>query len=1626
MTHLLWKYYWEDDVDKFRRLLSPASFTGPNTGRSPNIGGYGGSGSPGGFGTSPRPTPRLRKSLGFGASSGNARNGGSGLGRSEVNSRDYTGLTVLLRAASSTAENAVSFVEALLEHPAIDIYIQDPESGWNALHRALYTGNISIARLLLEKERKDLTGHTASVHRVGQLIKTKDHEGNSPFDLYNSSIGERNLRDSVDDEESDDGSGSEEVEAVQGSTPSLAGLGALGEDLYAFGSNRNLCLGFGDQDDRQFPERVYLNRPDHLLRRFYTEYLEDAGLEGPTSHDLAKIPTLVLNRPLVFQDVVLSKFHSAVLTTDPVSNLYVCGIGRGGRLGLGDENTRFTFTAVGGLLADRKVVQVALGQNHSMALDDNGALWTWGNNAQCQLGYALPPTKQDEDPINTTPRQVFGPLKKEVILGIAASSIHSVAHTGTSLYCWGKNIGQLALMDADSRSLESQQIPRKVAASLFSSPIVMVTAIDKATTILLQNHTVCVFTAYGYNIVKFPFDGLDAIGNLSMSGRYEPGRSRIQYITSGGETIAALTGRGDLFTLNLDHKIEANPPATSTTNPSKIKGAVTQPQCIWSARKDGVRSVGVGEHEVIISTHSGAVWQRIQRVKAKDASSGPLESKRKDFKFQRVPCITKVSIVRASPSGGFAAIRQDSDVMKDQITIDEQSLWDDVAQLSCLEGFQASEPRNQSEDPLKSWNSDTLKTRLGSVAYEVLKSPEVEEDLSRHLTSWAYRYESPKITVCTSASPNLRIPIHSWLLSARSSVLRNALAQFRKTGSYVSPDAAFTVEAVDGKTVVCFQGLDLISLLNLVHFMHEDKVIPAWNFTRQTPLAYRYRQIRLEVMKLATRLNMSNLEAAARLQTEPKKCMHEDFRHARKERRFFEDSDALLELDGAEVPIHSAFICQRCPWFEGLFHGRSSGMWLSGRRAANDLGSGSSDVIKIDLSHMDPGAFDYVLRYLYGDFGAELFDGAVCESFEDFLDLVMEVMSISNYLMLDRLSQICQHVMGRFANIRNIAHLLNAISPCSITEFKDAGLEYVCLQLESMLENHLLDELDEDLLLQLDEVVRDNQAAQFPFSKSGRAELLLHENNPQLAQDIDEERQTRVKEMAYKLNKDDERRSSLSFRGRNGTLDESGQNSPTPDRSRRVSKAVRDEPISLDLKPKASQVDLMMFDMDEEEPPTTGSPLIKPQKSLGATAELEQAPSLGCPWKDVKGKAPMGGEQSHTTQPPSTLQVPSDGALNRADTAAGSPASARGGKPWGSASGSSSKLDLRDIIQSESAKPSALAESLAAHKAREGAPKLLQPKISQKERKKQQQALATQAATLSASSRAPKTAWENSPSDTQAPAWKVASAKIKMPPKKVLPADTPSPSSRSVMKAPHTAETTTSMPINRRTSSPDTRFSGQQRATSNTAIASSRSTPAKTNVPAHGGSGSTPKTPAPTPAESQAAKPLVPHSKVYLPSAPKYEQSLLGYSMADIIGHQRREQELVKEAAAKRSLQEIQEEQAFQEWWDAESRRTQEEEEARRLEREKQKDEGPKKSGGRGRPGKPRGGRGGGEAAAGAAKGRGGGDVAGGSAKNRDGGRDVGTATKGTARGAAKGRGRRQTHPAAPAGIGAGAGGTQS
>lgn len=1216
------------------------------------------------------------------------------------------------------------------------------------------------------------------------------------------------------------------------------------------------------------------------MEAFRDEQFETAGkAHGINEEGEDAIPALIRERPMHIRDVALSKFHSAVLTNDAVSNLYICGLGRGGRLGFGDENTKFRFVPVQGPLSGRRVSAVALGQYHTLAVVGNGELWSWGSNAVYQLGYTLPtPTKADEEPMSLSPRQVFGPLKKEIVTGVAASTVHSVAHTSSSLYCWGRNFGQLGLMDADSRSLEVQSTPRKVAASLISTPILMVSAIDKATTCLLASNTVFVFTSYGYNIIKFPAPDIFVNTRLGASTTLSHRNlNKIKAISSGGEAIAALSVRGDLFLMNLNHHVDTNS-TTSTTNPAKIKrGAVSQAQCIWSARKEGVTSFGIGEHgSVIISTESGAVWRRVKRAKAKDAAApGSGEVKRKDFKFQRVPGITNAVNVRSSAFGAFATVRRDCTSVAERIKVTDQTLWDDLSSLCPFEDFMSTDPPTGNMKSGKMfWDSELEKKKIGQIAYQVLKSPDLESDLAPHLEMLALDDSGFDAVVSTTSAPELKIPVHGWVLGARSAALRKSLTTFRDDGETEIPEVVKIERDAHGRASFTFYGLDIVSLFNLVLYAYKDEVIPAWNYLREVPhMSYRYRQVRVELMKLATRLNMMKLEAAARLQSRITKSLDQDFKLAVQDTAFLESGDALLELDGVEVPVHSHLLRQRCPFFYGLFEGRSQGQWLAGRLEDQE---DDEERVRVDLGHFDPRAFRYVLLHLYGDVGLELFDETVSADVDEFSELVMEVMSMANELMLDRLSQICQQVISRFVTARNISHLLNEISPCSVEDFKGAGLEYACVHMEMMLENHLLDDLDDDLMDELDGIVRENQLARAPFSRSGRAEMLLHERYPELAEEIEEERRRRAREIGWKAaHKEDERKVPMSYRTKFGSFEDGLSSSPLAEKSRRKSKAAVQETNTPPLRPQASQGD-MIFSMDEDALECPESPSLRPAKRGVSKASARETDTGSFRSVSQMKRQPL--DLSGSAQSPST---PANRVPNRSD--------AKGGSPWGTAPLPVEKLDLRSVLSETSAPgPSGIAAGLAEQKGKDAAQSQKQTptKMSQKERKRQQQLEASQraAAELTAQEQ-PRKAWD-AQAEAKAP-WKVAGApKTSLKDVMASASQSGTPPGPGPVKPLVAAETAKSAP--RRTASPDTRFSGQTR---------------------RGGSPSGSK--------------VTPHSKTYITPAPKAAASA-GFSMDDIIGQQRREREAVKEAVAKRPLEDIQQEQAFQEWWDAETKRMQE------------------------------------------------------------------------------------------------------
>ena len=135
-----------------------------------------------------------------------------------------------------------------------------------------------------------------------------------------------------------------------------------------------------------------------------------------------------------------------------------------------------------------------------MAVTKTGAVYTWGSNQHGQLGYPLDLTV-NKDNVQKVPRKIISNLKRIDVLGVAASSLHSVCFSDEDLYTWGLNRGQLGYSSGDEGPIQST--PKKVATLL--APVEMVTAIDNATICLLKTKVVQIFAYGGHFRVRYTY-----------------------------------------------------------------------------------------------------------------------------------------------------------------------------------------------------------------------------------------------------------------------------------------------------------------------------------------------------------------------------------------------------------------------------------------------------------------------------------------------------------------------------------------------------------------------------------------------------------------------------------------------------------------------------------------------------------------------------------------------------------------------------------------------------------------------------------------------------------------------------------------------------------------------------------------------------------------------------------------------------------------------------------------------------------------------------------------------------------------------------------------------------------------
>lgn len=134
-------------------------------------------------------------------------------------------------------------------------------------------------------------------------------------------------------------------------------------------------------------------------------------------------------------------FSLALKKDDDKTVLYSWGTNTYGQLGLGHNNLAKNLTQVPDFLPNgEKLRSISAGGAHALALTESGKVYAWGLNDYGQLGIGNTTNKN-------VPTLVTGALNGKKIISIAAGDKHSLAMDDAfNVYAWGYNYyGQLGL-----------------------------------------------------------------------------------------------------------------------------------------------------------------------------------------------------------------------------------------------------------------------------------------------------------------------------------------------------------------------------------------------------------------------------------------------------------------------------------------------------------------------------------------------------------------------------------------------------------------------------------------------------------------------------------------------------------------------------------------------------------------------------------------------------------------------------------------------------------------------------------------------------------------------------------------------------------------------------------------------------------------------------------------------------------------------------------------------------------------------------------------------------------------------------------------------------------------------------
>lgn len=957
------------------------------------------------------------------------------LSKQELNRRDVLGRTIVHIICILGRFDLLKY---LLQNNNLNIFITDYESGWTGLHHSIFYGKVSCARVLLDHNP--------------ELIKIKDRDGLTAIDIYHLKYSYQNLNifpGSIGVNDTNYGprdniiahSNKQRIENVQDKIWWDKGIRG-GSEVFTFGTNVNNHLGTGDADDK-------------LITPFKVD------IQNRRLQDLSSSIADRLVKPRI-KDIKISKNHSIILTNEHKQNLLVTGNPSRGRLGHGSSLPNYRFTHLD-YFADDHIIEVAISDDHTLALTSDGEVYSWGLNNYFELGYPTERIKEKTDTFSNEPRRVVQTLRKMKIKGIACSKIHSAAYTNETLVLWGLNVGQMDFVTTGETIKHGKhkgvvQVPRKIE---FPSRIKQVIATDTATIVLLVSDECHILTNGAHLRFQLPlFKSLNNEFEFFRPTVFSRKKKIIKLVSKDATKIGILYDDGSVSNFGVD--------IFSKASNIKYKAA-------WIPKNSHLKchDVDIGQDgSIIICTKAGSVYKRISR------SSG-----NSDYKFTKINRISKVvKVICDSLFSSFGFIKDDVDQLP--LDLAKNQFLVDINYLSPLTPSVSDRRQSQLVDMDKSERysihylnmphyenseeNDAMKMFQNKFAIDDDKVVNNDPLYNAYITRWdlpqqitdtfekldiekisqTLKREDLKYYLNTNdfnagKKYDLEFEIDDCLIGVHESILF-FIPQFQEI--YVSDVVIDNIvfEKVTDR-IIKVKNLHVQSLLIVLNLLYTGSFVKIWDdFTASTmPLLMREVKeqtfLLLKTFKLIDELQRSTYN------------LFQKFNNIDN----FQD-DVLIKLkDNEEATCCSYILNARNAYFETLFSERWDGCKA------------------LQFEHISKKVFEVALRYIYGFELLSIMDHMDVMNISDFVNFQLDVIELSDELLLFGLKDFAQLMIKDFINQENALLILHHAESLNCNMLIGQCLWFIYNNLELfLLDSHYEELLSQNMVKKIDSYFR--------------------------------------------------------------------------------------------------------------------------------------------------------------------------------------------------------------------------------------------------------------------------------------------------------------------------------------------------------------------------------------------------------------------------------------------------------------------------------------------------------------------------------------------------------------------------